>query len=106
MQFRRCSLLLLMGIAVALVTGGCGGKLARTGCAVVTAVRCNGDMRLHYADSHGKVDWKRLECDNVAKDVRTVQKNWMKPAKYVETRSGGTLTFPDGNTVVYHDRYP
>jgi hypothetical protein len=82
---------------------GCGGKLARTGCAVVTDVTCNGEMRVHYAD--GKIRWKRIDSENFDRDVRTAEQNRFKPGKYVETKSGGTLTFPGEKTIVYYDTF-
>lgn len=87
--------------ALALPFLGCGGPLAKTGCAVVTDVGCYGVMKMRYAD--GKAEWKRINRDNVRKDTEIAAENRFKPARYVETRNGGTLTFPDGDTVVYHD---
>ncbi|MEW6351127.1 MAG: hypothetical protein AB1646_18880 [Thermodesulfobacteriota bacterium] len=90
-----------MVLAVAVGPWGCGGRIATNGCAVVTGVACDGSMRLQYKD--GKTAVKRLECDNLAKDLKTVGKNQFQPARFVETRKGSTLTFPDGQTIHYKD---
>ena len=104
MRFLSRSTVCIVGTAVLLCLPACGGKLAKTGCAAITGVRGNGDMRLRYAD--GTCAWKRLQCDNMPEDTRTAERNMLVPSRYVETKSGGTLTFPDGKTIVYHDRYP
>lgn len=91
----------LVCIVVVAASGGCGGKLAKTGCATVTGVTCNGDMMMHYKD--GKAQWKRIDHRNIREDIRTAEKNRFKPARYVETKSGSTLTFPCGKTITYHD---
>jgi len=79
---------------------GCGGKLAEPGCATVTGLS-QGIMRLSHPD--GKVNFKRLMRDKLPKDARTVARNMGKPARFVETKKGGTLTFPNGDTVIYQD---
>ncbi len=85
----------------ALVLGGCGGKLAKTGCATVTGVTPEGVMRLNYAD--GKTALKRVNPDNVRKAAQMAAENVLKPARYVETSQGSTLTFPCGKTLTYYD---
>jgi hypothetical protein len=85
----------------ALALGACGGKLATTGCASVTQVDCNGIMRIQYPD--GKAAWKRLDPNGGPKAVKLVEKHRFQPARIVETKNGSTLTFPKGDTVVYHD---
>jgi len=79
----------------------CGGKIAKTGVGFVTDVNDCGVFRLSHPD--GSQSWKRLQPESSGKDFKTVQKNVMKPAKYVETPKGGTLTFQDGATIVYQD---
>ncbi len=101
MRIRNRSLAPLLGILIASAVAGCGGKLAKTGCAVVTGVTCNGEMRMNYAC--GKSEWKRIDCGNVREGIRTAGENRFKPARYVETKSGSTLTFPGGKTITYHD---
>ena len=81
--------------------GGCGGKLASPGCAVVTQVCPNGLMLLNYPE--GKCKWKRLRSDDVCKDSNELAKNLYKPAKVVETKKGSTITFPCGDTFIYQD---
>ncbi len=81
--------------------GGCGGKLANTGWATVSEVHPNGVMRLNYPD--GKTGLKRIDDENIRKDTKAAVKNVLKPARYVETKKGSTLTFPDGHTLIYHD---
>jgi hypothetical protein len=84
-----------------LLVGGCGGKLANTGWATVGEVRSDGVMRLNYPD--GKTGLKRIDEENLPKDTKAAAKNMLKPARYVETKKGSTLTFPDGHTLIYHD---
>jgi hypothetical protein len=91
----------LAGLVSVLFVAGCGGKLANTGWTTVTEVRDDGLMRLDYPD--GKVAWKRLAPDSMPKAGREATKNRFKPAKFVETKKGSTLTFRDGATVIYHD---
>lgn len=83
--------------------GGCGGKLAKTGCAAVTDVACGGAMRMQYAD--GNSTWKRINPDDIPKSSKIAEKHRLKSARYVETRNGGTLTFPNGETILYRDLY-
>lgn len=86
-----------------LILGGCGGKLAKTGCAMVTDVDCGGAMRLQYQD--GQAAWKRINPDDIPKSAAIAENNRLKPARYVETRNGSTLTFPDGKTILYRELY-
>ncbi len=90
-----------LAAASALPLGGCGGKLAKPGCAVVSQVCPNGLMLLHYPE--GKCAWKRLRSDDVCKDSSKLAKNLYKPAKVVETKKGSTITFPCGDTFIYQD---
>lgn len=103
MQLKLYFTFALAAVMIAGALCGCAGKLAKTGCATVTDVTCDGAMRIQYAN--GKADWKRMECDNVRRDVRIAQQNRWKPAQYVETKSGGTITFPKGDTITFHDMY-
>jgi hypothetical protein len=95
----------LLRLAVILFSAGvlcsCGGKIAKTGVGFVGDVNDCGVFRLSHTD--GSQSWKRLQPDSSRQDFKTVQQNTMKPAKYVETPKGGTLTFQDGSTVVYQD---
>jgi len=79
---------------------GCGGILSRSGAATVTNVTCD-SLLVQYSD--GKSCWKRLDPGNARNYAKLAQKNLLKPAKFVETKSGSTLTFPDGETLVYFD---
>ena len=92
---------LLAGILTVVTLGGCGGKLASSGWATVTAIDPHGRILMRYDD--GKTAWKRLDPDNFLKDFRTAAKNLHRPAKYVETKKGSTLTFPGGETLVYRN---
>lgn len=103
MDLKLSFTILLTAVTITASLGGCGGKLAKTGCATVTDVTCDGAMRIQYAS--GKADWKRMECDDVRRDVRIAQQNRWKPAQYVETKNGGTITFPEGDTITFHDMY-
>ena len=94
--FTATALMILLGIL-----GGCGGRLATNGCAMVTGVACDGSMRLQYKDGTAAI--KRLDCDNMPKDLKVVAKNQFQPARFVETSKGSTLTFPNGDTVTYKD---
>lgn len=101
MRIKRAYCVPVLGILLAVAAAGCGGKLAKTGCATVTGVTCNGEMRMNY--TCGKSAWKRIDCGNIREGIRTAEKNRFKPARYVETKSGSTLTFPGGETITYHD---
>jgi hypothetical protein len=94
-------ILLLGGILTTVALGGCGGKLASSGWATIANIDPHGRILLRY--DNGKTAWKRLDQDNFLKDFRMVQKNLFKPAKFVETKKGSTLTFPGGDTLVYRD---
>lgn len=93
----------LMLACCLLLFGGCGGKLAKTGCAVITDVACDGAMRIQYAD--GKSAWRKINPDDLPKASIIAQRHRFSPAKYVETRNGSTLTFADGETILYRDLY-
>jgi hypothetical protein len=101
MAFKPVSFILALVIIPLLLVTGCGGKLANTGWATVAEVRSDGIMRLNYPD--GKTGLKRIDEENIRKDTKTAAKNLRKPARYVETKKGSTLTFPDGHTLIYHD---
>jgi hypothetical protein len=81
--------------------GGCGGKLATTGWATVTDMTPQGAMLLRYED--GKAAWKLINPDSPRKEALVVSKNLLKPARYVETKKGSTLTFPSGDTINYRE---
>lgn len=95
-----CSLL-TAAILGALLLQGCSGPIAKSGWATVTGLSPDGVMRLDYAE--GKAALKRVNPDNVRKETQTVAKNLQRPARYVETSQGSTLTFPCGDTVTYYD---
>ena len=80
---------------------GCSGKIAKTGCATIKNVSCDGIMTVQYAD--GRMKLKRLDQANLPSNIRKVKENLFKPTKYVETIKGGTLTFPNGDTIICHD---
>ena len=101
MAFKPVSFILALVIIPLLFVAGCGGKLANTGWASVADVRPDGVMRLNYPD--GKTGLKRIDEENIRKDTKAAAKNLRKPARYVETKKGSTLTFPDGHTLIYHD---
>ena len=79
----------------------CGGKIAKTGIGAVTDVNDWGAFSLAYPDGSQSV--KRFNQDTAGKDIELVRRNRLKPARFVETPKGGTLTFPDGKTVLYYD---
>lgn len=85
----------------AMVCPGCGGQLAKPGFASVAQVCPDGKMLVHYHD--GKAQWKRLESDNLPKDVPEMADYLYQPARLVETAKGSTITFPDGKTFIYRD---
>ena len=97
----RLCLLAVTILLPALVAGGCGGKIAKTGVATVTGVTSEGVVRLNYAD--GKTALKRVNPDNVRRATKMAAENAFKPARYVETSQGSTLTFPSGDTLTYYD---
>jgi hypothetical protein len=94
-------LVFIAPILAALALGGCGGKIAKTGWATVSGVTQDGVMRLNYSD--GKTALRRLDPDNVRKATKMAAENALKPARYVETGQGSTLTFPCGETLKYYD---
>jgi hypothetical protein len=81
--------------------GGCGGKLADAGWAMVIQLAPNGTMLLQYQD--GKMEWKVIQRDNLKAHFEIAAKNILKPARFVETKQGSTLTFPDGDTILYRN---
>ncbi|AFM26426.1 hypothetical protein Desti_3784 [Desulfomonile tiedjei DSM 6799] len=83
------------------VMAGCAGKLATAGAARVVQVAPTGVMLLQYED--GKTSWKLINPDSPRIDTQTAEKNVLKPARYVETKKGSTLTFPSGDTILYKD---
>lgn len=91
----------LLAITIVVAASGCGGKPATTGWATITDVTADGAMRLQY--SSGKANWKRIEYDNVRRDIRIAQENRGQPGRYVETKNGGTITFSTGDTLTFHD---
>lgn len=91
----------LPALLAVIVLGGCGGPIAKTGWTTVTAVSPHGVMRLGYPD--GTAAWKRIDPDKVRKGARTAAENMLKPARFVETDQGSTLTFPCGDTLIYYD---
>ncbi len=93
------SLLICMGLLVAIVNNSCGGKIATTGTAFVTDVAPNGVFSMQYED--GKREWRRVDPDNPVEQTRIADKNRFSPARYVETKRGSTLTFVDGKTINY-----
>lgn len=93
--------LLFLLVSVICFCEGCGGKLATTGWATVTDMTPQGAMLLRYED--GKAAWKLINPDNPRKEAAVVSKNLLKPARYVETKKGSTLTFPSGDTINYRE---
>lgn len=92
--------IMLVGVIVPFMAG-CGSKLASTGFARVTDVSPQGAIRMQYGS--GESSWKKVDESNVRKDTLVAMKNRYRPAKYVETKNGSTLTFSDGDTIVYQD---
>jgi hypothetical protein len=90
-----------MVIFLAIAVAGCGGKLSNAGFARVTDVSPSGAIRMQYGN--GELAWKRVNPDNARKDTDTALKNRNRPARFVETKNGSTLTFLDGETIVYQD---
>ncbi len=78
---------------------GCGGKIATTGIATVTQLGPPPTLLMRY--ENGDAKWRRLERDNEKKHVSKLVNNLGRPARYVETKQGGTLTFPNGDTIIY-----
>jgi hypothetical protein len=99
---RRFSIFLLFVFVSGACFGvGCGGKLANTGWATVTDMTPQGTMLLRYED--GKAAWKLINPDNPRKEALVVSKNLLRPARFVETKKGSTLTFPSGDTINYRE---
>ncbi len=101
LKTRSLVLAVLFGVFSLPLLSGCGGKLAKTGFASVTEVAPHGVMRMQYAD--GKAVWKRINEENVQKDSAVAAKNRFKWARFVETKKGSTLTFPNGDTIIYQN---
>ncbi len=80
---------------------GCGGQLANSGWATVTQLAPNGAMLLQYRD--GKSEWKAIQQDNLKAHFKIAAENIFKPARFVETKRGSTLTFPNGDTILYRN---
>ncbi len=80
---------------------GCTGKLATSGWASVAQLAPNGAMLLQYKD--GEAKWKLLKQDNIHSEFKTAAKNLGAPARFVETKVGSVLTFPNGDSVHYRD---
>jgi hypothetical protein len=89
-------MLLLMSLL-----SSCGGKMVNTGVGSIMDVNEYGTFRFAYPD--GSQSWKRFNQDSVNKDIKVAQQNRLKPTRFVETPKGGTLTFPDGKTILYYD---
>ncbi len=101
LKIRSLVLTVLLGISSVPILFGCGGPLAKTGFAAVTEVAPNGVIRMQYAD--GKAAWKRVAEENGPKDCAVAAKNRLKWARFVETKKGSTLTFPNGDTITYQN---
>ena len=101
LKTRSLFLAILCGVTSLPLLSGCGGKLANTGFASVTEVAPHGVMRMQYAD--GKAAWKRINEEHVQKDCAVAAKNRFKWARFVETKKGSTLTFPNGDTIIYQN---
>ncbi len=93
------NLLIFVMLLIAAMNNSCGGKIASTGTAFVTAVEPNGLFTMQYED--GAREWKRVDPDNPVEQTRIASKNKFSPARYVETKRGSTLTFVDGKTINY-----
>ena len=98
---KRLILSLLCMTVLILLLSACGGKIAKTGVGSVVDVNDWGVFSLVYPD--GSQSWKRFGPENMNKDLKVAKQNRLKPARYVETPKGGSLTFPDGKTILYHD---
>jgi hypothetical protein len=101
LKIRTLALTILLGFFSLSLLSGCGGKIAKTDYAAVTEIAPNGVMRMQYAD--GKAAWKRVNEENGPKDCTVVAKNLFKWARVVETKKGSTLTFPNGDTIIYQN---
>jgi len=100
---KRSSIRIVAATILFLCAAGCGGRLANTGFARVTEVSPQGAIRVQY--DNGELAWKKVDPDNARKDTLIAMKNRLKPAKYLETKNGSTLTFLDGETIVYKNLY-
>lgn len=75
--------------------------MATTGWATVAEITPQGAMLLQYQD--GKAAWKLINPDNPRQQTAVAAKNVLKPARFVETKKGSTLTFPSGDTINYFE---
>lgn len=100
MTIKRLLLCVLFMLPAACVLAGCSSKLAKTGWATVTDVTPVGVARIQY--ENGEAAWKRLDDAKLRETVRTALENRYKPARYVETEKGSTITFRDGKTLLYY----
>lgn len=100
MTNRPISSFLYVVLLISLISA-CGGKIAKTGVGSVMDVNDGGAFTFSYAD--GRQSWKKFGRDSLKKDIIIAKKNRLKTARFVETEKGGTLTFPDGNTILYYD---
>jgi hypothetical protein len=80
---------------------GCAAQMTTSGWASVSQLYPNGGMLMVYSD--GKTSWKAIEPNNIRKEFEIVAKNIGKPARYVETKRGSTLSFPNGDTIHYRN---
>lgn len=94
-------LCLIAAILLMTLLCSCGGKLAKTGVGSVMDVNNCGFFRMYYPD--GSQSWKRFDQDSINKDIKVAYQNRLKPARFVETPKGGSLTFPDGKTILYYE---
>ncbi|MDA8407382.1 MAG: hypothetical protein M0T73_11080 [Deltaproteobacteria bacterium] len=95
---------LILGFYVVILMSllsSCGGKIAKTGVGSVVDVNDWGVFSFAYPD--GFQSWKRFGPETMKKDIKVAQQNVRKPARFVETPKGGSLTFPDGKTILYYD---
>jgi hypothetical protein len=90
---------LVTALIACCVLVGCGGKIATTGIAAVTQLGPPPTILVRY--ENGEAKWRRLERDNEKKHASKLVENLGLPARYVETKQGGTLTFPNGDTIIY-----
>lgn len=90
---------LLASAASIIFLSACGGKIANSGWATIADVKPDGAILMHYSD--GKSDWKRVDPDNPVRETRKAIKHINQPARFVETKSTSTLTFSDGETLLY-----
>ena len=97
----RLRIFLALNLLLLVVLCSCGGKIAKTGIGSVIDVNDWGVFSLGYPD--GSQSLKRLDQNTTRKDIKIARHNRLKPARFVETAKGGTLTFLDGKTILYYD---